>query len=132
MSREDCPYCGEIESVKIAAIPLEGTMYSKLIKFIGSGRKCLECKKAWATRQDTRDHYNIMADQLREEMGFLRLDYVEKVRKTHKISRQEFYKIIDIPKSRYMKMLAGRIQSKKSDACMRAGLETLPTLKETT
>lgn len=132
MSREDCPYCGELESVKQKVIPLEGTIHKRLIKFMGPGRKCSACKKAWSTRQDMRDHFNIMADQLREDLGFLRLDYVEKVRKTNKLSRQDFYKIIDIPRSRYMKMLAGRIQSKKSDECIRAGLLTLPILGEST
>jgi len=132
MNREDCLYCGTIGTVRQKIIPLEGTMYSRTIKFDGPGRKCMNCKRTWTTRGDIRDHFSLMADALREELGFLRIDHIEKVRKTNKLTREKFYKIINIPKSRYKKMLAGRIQSKESDVSMRAGLDTLPTLEETT
>lgn len=132
MSREDCLYCGTIGTVRQKAIPLEGVMYNRTIKFIGPGRKCMNCKRTWTTRGDIKDHFSIMADTLREELGLLNIGYVEKIRKTHKLSRKDFHEIINIPKSRYKKILAGRIQSKESDACIRAGLKTLPTIEETT
>jgi hypothetical protein len=125
MNETDCPYCKATSTVVRRTLKFNNIMHDEPVEFWGPGRKCLKCDEQWAEREDRVKHFPIMADTLRDNLGLLRMDYLETVRKSYKLSREKFRPILSMSNNRYRDFLAGRLQTPENDRLMRAGLELL-------